>query len=185
MIKGRRVVLREKRLEDARQDYAWKIDPELARLDATLPLNVPFKTYLLTYAEELDRRVDGKGRVYAIETLEGKHIGNCCYYNMEWDRREAEVGILIGDPAYWDGGYGTDAVRALVDHVFRQEGLRKVYLHTLVWNARAKKCFEKCGFVECKRVKRSGYDFILMEKKRPAKLLGDERSRTTSSRPDG
>jgi len=69
--------------------------------------------------------------------------------------------------------------------VFRQEGLRKVYLHTLVWNARAKKCFERCGFVECKRVKRSGYDFILMEMKRPARLLRDERSQTTSSRPDG
>ncbi len=134
MIKGKKVLLREKRLDDALQDYAWKTDPELARLDATLPLNVPFKTYLLTYAEELDRRVDGKGRVFAVETLEGKHIGNCCYYNMEWDRREAEVGILIGDPAYWDDGYGTDAVRALVDHVFRKEGLKKVYLHTLVWN---------------------------------------------------
>jgi len=183
MIKGRKVLLREKRLDDALQDYAWKTDPELARLDATLPLNVPFKTYLLAYAEELDRRVDGKGRVFAVETLEGKHIGNCCYYNMEWDRREAEVGILIGDPAYWDGGYGTDAVRALVDHVFRREGLKKVYLHTLVWNTRAQKCFQKCGFVECKRVVRSGYDFILMEKKRPAKLLGDERSRTASPSP--
>jgi RimJ/RimL family protein N-acetyltransferase len=99
---------------------------------------------------------------------------------MEWDRREAEVGILIGDPAYWDSGYGTDAVRALVDHVFRKEGLKKVYLHTLVWNTRAQKCFHKCGFVECKRVMRSGYDFILMEMKRPAKLLSDERSRTAS-----
>ncbi len=162
MINGRKVLLRDKRLDDALQDYAWKTDPELARLDATLPLNEPFKTYLLTYAEELDRRVDGKGHVFAVETLEGKHIGNCCYYNMERDRREAEVGILIGDPAYWDGGYGTDAVRALVNHVFRKEGLKKVYLHTLVWNTRAQKCFEKCGFVECKRVTRSVKNYILM-----------------------
>ena len=178
MIKGKRVVLREKRLEDAWQDYAWKTDPELARLDATLPLDVPFSTYLLTYAEELDRRIDGKGRVFAVETLEGKHIGNCCYYNLEWDRREAEVGILIGDAAYWDAGYGTDAVKALVDYVFREEGLKRVYLHTLVWNTRAHKCFEKCGFVERKRVTRSGYDFILMEVKRPAKHLGDNLSQT-------
>jgi RimJ/RimL family protein N-acetyltransferase len=58
--------------------------------------------------------------------------------------------------------------------------LKKVYLHTLVWNTRAQKCFEKCGFVERKRVTRSGYDFILMEMKRPAKLLGDGRLQTTS-----
>ncbi len=177
MIKGEKVVLREKRLEDAWQDYTWKIDPELARLDASLPLDVPFSTYLLTYAEELDRRIDGKGRVLAIETLEGKHIGNCCYYNMEWDRREAEVGILIGDAAYWDAGYGTDAVKTLVDYVFGKEGLKKIYLHTLVWNTRAQKCFEKCGFVACRRIARAGYDFIVMEMKRPPSIVGGERSK--------
>jgi len=176
MIKGKRVVLREKRLEDAWRDYTWKIDPELARLDATLPLDVPFSTYVLTYAEELDRRIDGKGCVFAIETLEGRHIGNCCYYNLEWDRREAEVGIVIGDAAYWDAGYGTDSVKALVDYVFRKEGLKKIYLHTLVWNTRAQKCFEKCGFVVCRRVTRSGYDFIVMEMKRPPGTVGGDHS---------
>jgi ribosomal-protein-alanine N-acetyltransferase len=184
MIKGMKVVLRDKRLEDAWQDYAWKKDPELSRLDATIPLDVPFQIYLLSYAEELDRRIDGKGRVFAVETLDGKHIGNCCYYNMEWARREAEVGIMIGDPAYWDGGYGTDAVKALVDYVFRKESLRKVYLHTLTWNTRAQKCFQKCGFVEDKRVMRSGYDFIHMEMKKPAKYLGDDRSQTATGQGD-
>jgi ribosomal-protein-alanine N-acetyltransferase len=185
MIKGEKVVLRGKRLEDARQDYAWKTDPELSQLDATLPLEVPFKTYLLTYAEELDRSIDGKGHLFAVETLDGKHIGNCCYYNVERGRREAEVGILIGDAAYWDAGYGTDAVNALLDHVFRKERLRRVYLHTLAWNTRAQKAFKKCGFVEDKRVTRAGYEFIRMEMKRPAKYLSDERSQTVSSTPDG
>ena len=181
MIKGKNVVLRDKRLEDARQDYVWKTDPELARLDATLPVDVPFSTFLLTYAEELDRRADGQGRVFAVETTEGKHIGNCCYYNIDWLRKEAEVGILIGDAAYWDAGYGTDAVKALVDYVFKEKGLKKVYLHTLVWNTRAQKCFNKCGFVERKRVVKSGYDFIMMEMRRPAKLPGDDRSQMAVS----
>ncbi len=167
MIKGKKVVLREKRLDDARQDYAWKTDPELARLDATIPLQVPFQTYLLTYAEELDRRADTRGRVFAVDTLEGKHIGNCCYYNVDRARKEAEVGILIGNPAYWDAGYGTDAIRLLLDHVFREQGFKKVYLHTLAWNHRAQKSFRKCGFSESGRILRSGYDFILMEMKRP------------------
>lgn len=175
MIRGQKVVLREKRLEDALQDYAWKSDPELAQLDATLPLQVHFKTYLLTYAEELDSRADSRGHVYAIDTLDGTHIGNCCFYNVDRSRKEAEVGILIGNPAYWDAGYGTDAVKALLDHVFRKEGLRRVYLHTLTWNARAQKSFKKCGFSECGRVTRSGYDFMLMEMKRPAKHLMDDR----------
>ena len=54
-IKGKRVVLREKRLEDAWNDYSWKKDAELARLDASIPLEIPFPIYLLGYAEELKR----------------------------------------------------------------------------------------------------------------------------------
>lgn len=166
ILKGEKVILRDKRIEDAWRDYNWKIDPELARLDATLPLDLSFPTYLLMYAEEL-RRHDGNGRVFAIETLEGRHIGNCSYYNVDRDKSEAELGILIGDTAYWDAGYGTDAVKVLVNYLFCRENLERVYLHTLVWNTRAQKCFQKCGFVVCGRVVRSGYDFILMEMKRP------------------
>ena len=33
-LHGARIILREKRLEDAEQDYIWRSDPELARLDA-------------------------------------------------------------------------------------------------------------------------------------------------------
>jgi RimJ/RimL family protein N-acetyltransferase len=166
MIKGSKVMLREKRLEDAWNDYAWKKDPDLAGLDATLPLDLPFSMYLLSYAEELNHN-DGRGYTYAIETLEGEHIGNCSYYNIDRDKGEAELGIIIGDTAYWNAGYGTDAATALVNYVFEKEGLKRMYLHTLVKNSRAQKCFQKCGFVPCGRVARSGYDFILMEMKEP------------------
>ena len=161
-VKGERVVLREKRLEDAWNDYAWKQDPELARLDATVPLDLPFSMYLVSYAEELNN-CDGRVHTYAIETFDGKHIGNCSYYNLDRGKREAELGILIGDADCWGSGYGTDAVATLVHHAFKKEGLKRMYLHTLVGNTRAQKCFLKCGFVPCRRVTRSGYDFTLME----------------------
>jgi hypothetical protein len=53
MLKVDKVVLREKRLEDANNDYKWKTDGEITRLDATSPLNVIFSVYLSNYAEEL------------------------------------------------------------------------------------------------------------------------------------
>jgi len=45
-LRGARVVLRDKRLEDAEQDYIWRSDPELARLDAAYPLNMTFDRFL-------------------------------------------------------------------------------------------------------------------------------------------
>ena len=45
-LRGARVVLRDKVPEDAEQDYIWRSDPELARLDAAYPLTMSFDRYL-------------------------------------------------------------------------------------------------------------------------------------------
>lgn len=165
MITGKKVMLREKGLEDAWNDYRWKSDAELANLDATFPLDIPFSVYLASYSDEL-HYPDSRSYRYAIETLEGKHIGNCSCYNVDYRSGEAELGILIGDPKYWAKGYGSDAVTTLVNYVFRKDHLKKIYLHTLEENIRAQKCFQKCGFVARGRVIRGIYKFVLMEIKK-------------------
>ena len=38
-----------------------------------------------------------------------------------------------------------------------------MYLHTLEWNHRAQRSFEKCGFMARDRVRRDGKTFVLME----------------------
>jgi RimJ/RimL family protein N-acetyltransferase len=48
--------------------------------------------------------------------------------------------------------------------VFREKGLRRMLLHTLEWNVRAQRCFQKAGFVARGLVRRDGHDFLLMEK---------------------
>lgn len=167
MIKGTKVVLREKRLEDAANDYLWKRDAELASLDATIPLDMTYSEYLFVYAEELHFANAG-GHRFAIETLDGKHIGNCTYYNLDEHKGEAEIGILIGDRAYWNKGYGADVIITLISQIFEETNIKRIYLHTLEWNIRAKKCFQKCGLVSCGRVHRAGHDFVMMEIKRSA-----------------
>lgn len=172
MIKGRKVVLREKRLSDGAEDYAWRCDPELARLDATPPSRLSFSEFLMSYAEEL-RYPSSKRRRFAIDTLNGEHIGNCMYYDIDEKRGEAEIGIMIGDRDYWDQEYGADAITTLVRHIFRETGLDRLYLSTLNWNLRAQKCFAKCGFVPCGRVSRGRDNFVIMELKRSWREEGD------------
>jgi RimJ/RimL family protein N-acetyltransferase len=162
MINRSKVRLRNKRLADARNDYEWQRDPELAWLDATTPLRCTFEEFRSEYASELHYPNPSR-RSFAVETAEGRHIGNCVYYNIDESRGEAELGIMIGDRDYWDKGYGTDAVRTLVDHVFRRTRLRRLYLKTLVNNTRAQKCFRKCHFTPCGYLERDGFSFLLME----------------------
>ena len=162
IIPGNTVILRGKRLDDAAMDYKWESDPELARLDATTPITMPFTRYRSDYAEELREQYTASCR-FAIETKDGKHIGNCAYYNINERHGDTELGIMIGDRDYWDKGYGTDIVSTLLDYIFVNTRLKRVYLKTLALNFRAQKCFRKAGFKPYVRMVKDGHDFLFME----------------------
>lgn len=165
-LTGSKVRLRPKRLQDAVNDYSWRCDAELCRLDAAVPILCSFREFLENYVEELHR----PSLIYrfAIETLDGKHIGNCSYFNIDEAKSEAEMGIMLGDRAYWNHGYGTDAILTSLNHMFSQTKLERIHLKTLSWNFRAQKCFQKCGFVPCGQLIRGDHTFIIMEIHRSA-----------------
>lgn len=156
-----RIRLRPKKISDARDDYRWQTDSELAQLDAALTLTITYEQYLSEYTFELCYPTANRHE-FAIETLDGLHIGNCVYYNVDSREGKAEVGIMIGDRAYWNQGYGTEAIRALLERIFSTTRLERIYLTTLKWNARAQSCFKKCGFTGCGEVQRDGSSFLLM-----------------------
>jgi len=162
MIIGSKIELRDKRLSDAVDDYAWRTDPELSQLDAAPPLTITFPQYLSEYASELGYFFLAR-QSFSIQTRDGRHIGNCVYYDINETKGEAELGIMIGNRDYWDKGYGADAVTTLLDYIFRQTDLNRIYLKTLESNCRAQKCFQKCGFTPYGHLSRDGYRFVLME----------------------
>ncbi len=159
---GEKVRVREKRVEDIRNEYMWRVDPELSRLDATRPMTMSYEDFL-RYSKEEMQFPNYRSKRLAVETLEGVHIGNIMYYDLNMQNSQAELGIMIGDKDYWSSGYGTDTVNTLVRHLFTILELDRVYLHTLSWNYRAQASFAKSGFKLVRNVKRGGQDFILME----------------------
>ncbi len=161
-IKGEKILLREKRIEDACDDYEWRTDEELATLDGTRPLDMSYKDYV-AYAKEDLLFPTTQSKRLAIDTHDGKHIGNCMYYDIDLKEGEAEVGIMIGERSYWSREYGADSLRTLLNHIFSTTPLTRLYLHTLEWNHRARRCFAKSGFSETKKIKRNRKEFILME----------------------
>jgi RimJ/RimL family protein N-acetyltransferase len=162
IILGRKVNLREKKMSDVRNDYKWQSDPELAGLDAAPVLAMAFSVYLLDYTAELHKK-NPRRYPLAADTLDGRHIGNCTFYDIDRDKGEAQLGIMIGEREYWDRGYGTDIVTTLADHAFQTANLKRIYLKTLDWNLRAQKCFLKCGFTPCGQLRRNSNTFVLME----------------------
>ncbi len=174
VARGRRTVVRRKRMGDAADEYAWRSDDELARFDASNPTRVPFPDYQRNWSFDI-RFTDTAARSFAVEDENGRHIGNIMYYNHDAGRREAELGISIGRRDCWAQGYGTDAVTALVRHLFRATEIRRLYLHTLDWNKRAFRCFQRAGFAECGTAWRNGNTFVIMEIRRERTTMGAER----------
>jgi len=166
-LQGNKIVLREKNIADASNDYAWATDRELMRLDAGEICRIDFLTYLMEYPHVL--AAPNKIQ-FAVETLDGEHIGNCTCYNIDVGHKEAELGIIIGKREYWGKGYGSDTVRTMMWHIFQELGAKRIFLHTLEWNIRARECFDRCGFMVCGHIVRQGQEFIKMEALAPAML---------------
>ena len=158
---GNKVRLRLKQVQDAPNDYNWRKDVELASLDATLPISSSFEEYLEWYIEKPPYHPPHCH--LTVETLEGRHIGNYSCFNIDDKKREAEMGIMIGDKDYWNQGYGTDAVRTALNNILEKTNLERIYLKTLDWNIRAQKCFEKCGFIPQGQLFYGEHSFIIME----------------------
>jgi RimJ/RimL family protein N-acetyltransferase len=165
VARGRKTVVRRKRVSDAANEYRWRSDEQLAEFDASRPVLAPFANYERNWAFDF-RYTDMPWRSFAIDDAAGCHIGNVMYYNYDEARGDAEIGISIGDREYWEQGYGSDALSALVRTLLERGNFNRLYLHTLDWNVRARRSFQRAGFVESGVSWRDGRTFILMELRR-------------------
>ena len=167
-IVGAKIRIRHKRLQDAINEYLWRQDDELSRLDASTPLTGSFQEYIHWYAE--DNGYSNDSCILAIETFDGIHIGNFGCFSIDDINKKMEIGIMIGNKSYWNHGFGMDAINTMVSQLFNNTHVEKITLKTLDWNVRAQKCFEKCGFHPCGKLLRGDHNFVLMEIKRQSVL---------------
>jgi RimJ/RimL family protein N-acetyltransferase len=105
--------------------------------------------------------------LFRLRTLEDDLlIGIAALGDLQWNHRTAMLGLAIGHPEYRGRGYGSDAVRLLLRYAFRELDLYRVWLHTLGYNRRAQRCFERAGFrpegVGRSAIQREGQRFDLL-----------------------
>lgn len=93
-------------------------------------------------------------RLFAIETIEGKLLGEMELVHISWRQREAELRICIGEKEYWNQRYGQSAIRSLLSIAFDRLNLERVYLRVYQANERAISCYRRVGFRCRARLKR-------------------------------
>jgi diamine N-acetyltransferase len=89
------------------------------------------------------------------ERSSGRAIGNCGLHEVDLANRRTVVGIMIGEPDARGRGYGTEAMRLLVDYAFTALGLHSVMLMVFEYNIAGRRCYEKVGFREIGRRRES------------------------------
>ena len=147
MIYGERVRLRHVEREDLPQFMEWLNDPEVSRgLSIHIPLSMDeeeswYEQVLKSPNEERPLCIEAKHE-------DGwKLIGNSGLFPVDWRNRNAEFGIFIGDRTEWNQGYGTEAVKLILEHGFSTLNLHRIFLRVFADNQRAIRVYEKIGFV--------------------------------------
>ena len=145
MIVGKKVRLRPIERDDLPRFVEWFSDSEVRRhLLAYLPFSLAQEE---RWFENLQGRLERQEDVLlGIETIDRVPIGNIGLHSIDWKNRNAELGIVIGEKAYWGQGYGTDAIRTLLGLAFHEMNLHRVFLRVDEDNARGIRCYEKVGF---------------------------------------
>lgn len=97
------------------------------------------------YLENAEKNIDR--RTFNIVSLEDdKLVGTVGLESINWIERSAVLGIFIGDNDFRSNGYGTEAIKLLLEYGFRYINLHSIRLDLLSVNERAHKCYLKCGF---------------------------------------
>src|SRR5215469_13630201 len=117
LLHGEHVYLRHPTIDDATNVFHWERDDEVWRYDPHRPYSRTMAEFLPTFERNYVR---GNGRQYWFIIEDEQHIpiGTITYFNIDYRLGQAEVGLGLGNKTRWGRGYGPDAIRTLVDHLF-------------------------------------------------------------------
>ena len=97
------------------------------------------------YLENASRNKENRS-FNIVEIENDKLIGTIGLERINWIERSAVLGIFIGEDGYRSNGYGTEAIKVLLEYGFKYLNLHSIRLDLLSINERAHKCYLKCGF---------------------------------------
>jgi RimJ/RimL family protein N-acetyltransferase len=148
-LEGDRVRLRPFELADAATFQAWINDVDVARLVGRVPFqaSIPAEEQFIRGGIVNDWE---HGIHLAIEAIDGEEpvlIGTIDLRDLHPVARHGEIGILVGERAYWNRGFGSDAVRTICRYGFEDMDLHRISLTVAAYNPRAQRAYEKVGFV--------------------------------------
>ena len=145
---GERIYLSPMNMEDAEIFTKWMNDFNVSDYTGR-------SSRLMTVEGEnawLSSALNSSEPLFSIVKLENDElIGNTGLMKIDSTRRTATLGIMIGEDENRSKGYGTEALRLLLDYGFNYLNLNNIMLEVFEFNERAINAYKKAGFKEIGR----------------------------------
>ncbi|MTI67650.1 MAG: GNAT family N-acetyltransferase [Firmicutes bacterium] len=172
-FKDEEIKIRDVSSDDINYLFMWNIDKELNKYDpkpipkSTQELLKECKAFCKKFETEIINQ-DLKKRKYKyfiITNQSNYPIGFVNLFSIDKVKRQGEMGVIIGDKRYFKKGIAYKSIKNVIEYIFNNTDIMKVYIETSEFNIPALKLFEKLDF---KRVDEyledDNFKFIVMEK---------------------
>jgi len=141
---GYRVRLRPIRRDDVDAIMEWINDETVTRNFAGMSRRITREQELAFLDGVIASDTD---RLYAIEDLDGRYLGNAGVHKIYWPARNGRLGLVIGRREAHGRGLGQEALRLLLLAAFDELELHKVWIVHFATNERMAHLCAKHGFV--------------------------------------
>lgn len=164
LLKGQQVILAAVDPEEISKHWAeWNRDSEFKRLLDASPTRLHSAKAIKEWVEKSLKEEEHSLFWFTIRAREDQRLlGDISLFITNWNHREAFVGLGIGPRDFWGKGYGTEAMKLILEYAFVELNLQRVTLNVFEYNSRAIRSYEKVGFRHEGRLR----DYLLREGKR-------------------
>ena len=164
-LEGEKVYLSPVNVEKTKKYVKWLNNPKINQY-----LTIYNSLISLTGEKEfLELESKNEFMLAIVRNDNDELIGNIGLHCIDYKNGKATLGIFIGEEDNLSHGYGSEAIKLLLQYAFETLRLHNINLNVFDDNIRAQKAYKKCGFTECGRRHGSLYrhgqyhDEIMME----------------------
>ena len=141
------VTLRPLEESDVDHIMTWVNDPEIVGNLAAFSGSAFTREQELAYVRRVREATNEK--VFSIWTAaDGRYLGQCGVHQIHDRSKVGRLACIIADRGNMGRGFGSAAIRALLDHAFGAMQLHKLWLMIFSHNARGRGIYERIGFVQ-------------------------------------
>lgn len=147
IIQTERLILRKFKESDTEAFFKYRTDPQVKLYQGEVWENYKFEQAVEFVKEQMNLNPDIPDTWFqiAIELKEtGNLIGDCGIHTLPQDTNQVEIGFTLA-PIYQNKGFGLEAVKCLLNYIFRVLNKHRVIAVVDVRNKNSVKLLEKLG----------------------------------------